>query len=101
MSNLDDGSTSFPPEIEAAVPAYMRMLRSTADELASQEEVERRAALLAAEHGLDPIASGLAQIAATVRLAHELGGPKAAEEMRAGILDTARKIKAEMDSVLE
>lgn len=100
MSDVSGKNSAISPTIEAAVPAYVEMLRTATDQLVPQQEIERRAALLAEDHGLDWAESGLARIRAGLILAHEIGGSEAAEEMRSDIREMVSKIEAQQEDSL-
>ena len=97
MSDASGNDSAISPAIEAAVPAYVEMLRTATDQLVPQQEIERRAALLAEDHGLDWTASGIARIRAALMLAHEIGGREAAEEMRSNFREMVSKLEAQQE----
>lgn len=70
------------PEAEAALPAFLEMLREATDEEWPQDRIEQRAGALAREHQLN--AQQLAEAAgcASIFHAHELGGDDVAEQLR-------------------
>lgn len=69
------------PEAEAALPAFVEMLREATDEEWPQDRIEQRAAALAGEHQLN--AQQLAEAAgcASIIHAHELGSEDLAEQL--------------------
>lgn len=74
------------PEAEAALPAFVEMLREATDEEWPQDRIEHRAAALAGEHQLN--AQQLAEAAgcAAIIHAHELGSEDRAEQLRESMM---------------
>lgn len=66
MSDVGGGDSAISPATEGAVPAYVEMLRTAIDQGVPQQEIDRWAALLAEDHGLDWTESGIARVRASL-----------------------------------
>jgi hypothetical protein len=74
------------PEAEAALPAFVQLLRKLSDEEARAEVTWERWEALGREHGLTGSQLAEAYVFASLAWAHELGGDKAMEKVRRMLL---------------
>ena len=74
------------PEAEAALPAFVEMLREATDEEWPRDRIEHRAASLAGEHQLNAQQLAEAARCAAIIHAHELGSEDRAEQFRESMM---------------
>lgn len=81
------------PEGQAAVPAFVDLLREASGELMKESELMRRMKALADQLGLSAYQMAEAYALATLQYAEELGGAEAVAEVHRTLAEVAARIR--------